>query len=282
VLDEATLAQCRRSGVALAYDPVQQGWVIATAEDDIDPLSPTGFSHGYGAAGDGRPTLPATASRLQFRRWRESDVPVFMALLDSPRVWMHLPETPPERLTPGYAWDLISLSNGATHHDVLAIEHDGTIVGQIRLAIEPGSTDWREAEISYWLGEAHWGRGIASEAVAAMTERSFRERPGLFAITARVHEDNLASARVLQKAGYREDGPDAKDPAWRIFRLSRARAATAGLMGQHQFRQPWREAGSTGSPARGGIRSGPLHSAGRSAGWTARGDRSAFNSPEPQ
>jgi RimJ/RimL family protein N-acetyltransferase len=101
---------------------------------------------------------------------------------------------------------------------VLAIEAGGTVMGQVRLLF---SADGAEAEISYWLGEGHWGRGIASEAVAAMTARAWAEHPALRAITARVHARNPASARVLAKSGFTRD-PAADAPPWTMWRIARA------------------------------------------------------------
>lgn len=63
----------------------------------------------------------------------------------------------------------------------------------------------RSMEIGYWLGEPYWGRGIASEAVSAMTGYAF-ERFDVARVFAYVFEWNPASARVLEKAGYRLEG----------------------------------------------------------------------------
>lgn len=57
------------------------------------------------------------------------------------------------------------------------------------------------AEIGYWLGREHWGKGIASAAVALFL-REVERRP----LYARAASDNVASIRVLQKAGFREIG----------------------------------------------------------------------------
>jgi RimJ/RimL family protein N-acetyltransferase len=67
------------------------------------------------------------------------------------------------------------------------------------------STFQREGdrEISYWIGKAHWGNGIASKALAAiLTEVS--ERP----LHARAAKDNVASIRVLEKCGFENIGDD--------------------------------------------------------------------------
>jgi RimJ/RimL family protein N-acetyltransferase len=51
------------------------------------------------------------------------------------------------------------------------------------------------------LGEAHWGKGITTDAVRVLTGYGFDELR-LVRIFARVFEWNAASARVLEKAGY--------------------------------------------------------------------------------
>ncbi len=56
-------------------------------------------------------------------------------------------------------------------------------------------------EIGYWLGRAHWGKGIASEAVRLLLIEVTR-RP----LYARAASDNVGSIRVLQKAGFKEIG----------------------------------------------------------------------------
>lgn len=52
-------------------------------------------------------------------------------------------------------------------------------------------------EVGYWIGREHWGRGIASGALARfLTE--VQARP----LYARVAKHNVASARVLEKCGF--------------------------------------------------------------------------------
>ena len=64
-----------------------------------------------------------------------------------------------------------------------------------------------EVEIGYGLAPAHWNRGYASEAVAALCERAFER--GVVRICAGVDEANEASARVLRKNGFERAGLDA-------------------------------------------------------------------------
>lgn len=85
-----------------------------------------------------------------------------------------------------------------------AIEVDGEAAGSavltLRENIERGS-----AEIGYWIGAAHRGRGITTAAVRALTAAALGEG-GLIRVQAHVFSTNPASARVLEKAGYEREG----------------------------------------------------------------------------
>ena len=61
------------------------------------------------------------------------------------------------------------------------------------------------AEVGYWLGKPYWGRGIMTAVVQRLCRHAFEEF-GLVKITAHVHPHNQASARVLAKCGFREEG----------------------------------------------------------------------------
>jgi [ribosomal protein S5]-alanine N-acetyltransferase len=63
----------------------------------------------------------------------------------------------------------------------------------------------RSAEIGYWLGEPFCGRGIATEAVGAVTEYAFQYFD-VCRLEAGVFEWNPASMRVLEKVGYLREG----------------------------------------------------------------------------
>ena len=56
-------------------------------------------------------------------------------------------------------------------------------------------------EIGYWVAPAFWGAGYASEAVEARGRPRRAARAGA-TLTAQVFQDNLASARVLTRAGF--------------------------------------------------------------------------------
>jgi len=83
----------------------------------------------------------------------------------------------------------------------LAIDLDGRVIGGIGLFAMNG----HRAEIGYWLGVKYWGRGIVPGAVKALTSYALRKLK-LRRVYAKVFAANKASARVLEKAGYKYEG----------------------------------------------------------------------------
>jgi [ribosomal protein S5]-alanine N-acetyltransferase len=83
------------------------------------------------------------------------------------------------------------------------------------------------AEVGYWPAKPFWGRGIMTAVVHRLCQHAFEEF-GLVRITAYVHPHNQASARVLEKCGFHEEGflrkhfpKDGKFVAARLFALLR-------------------------------------------------------------
>jgi RimJ/RimL family protein N-acetyltransferase len=61
------------------------------------------------------------------------------------------------------------------------------------------------AEIGYWLAKPYWNRGIGTAVVQRACQYAF-EYFGLVKITAHVFATNSASARVLEKCGFEQEG----------------------------------------------------------------------------
>ncbi|BBK34481.1 8-oxo-dGTP diphosphatase [Stella humosa] len=92
----------------------------------------------------------------------------------------------------------------AGHAEVFAVTRrdDGTFIGNIGL--EQGDREG-ELEVGYWLGMPYWGQGFATEAVKGAIRHAFSfEVPRI--VFAEVHPDNVASCRVLERAGMVETG----------------------------------------------------------------------------
>ncbi len=77
----------------------------------------------------------------------------------------------------------------------------GSLVGMTRIGVD--SERRRSANIGYGVAPAFWNRGIGSEAAALIV--GF-ERLAMPRIWATHHPENVASRRVLDRLGFREEG----------------------------------------------------------------------------
>jgi RimJ/RimL family protein N-acetyltransferase len=86
-------------------------------------------------------------------------------------------------------------SSDITHR---SITRDCRLVGSIASFVVDGDT-----EITYWIDRSVWGQRIASRALAA-----FLDMVPVRPLRARAASDNIASLKVLQKAGFRIIGTE--------------------------------------------------------------------------
>jgi ribosomal-protein-alanine N-acetyltransferase len=88
------------------------------------------------------------------------------------------------------------------HHTLLFSVHADKYIGTASLH----NIDWitQKAEIGYIIGDkGYWGKGLATEIVNLLCDYAFN-RLGLNKLNADVVEENIASARVLEKNGFKK------------------------------------------------------------------------------
>ncbi len=83
------------------------------------------------------------------------------------------------------------------------VTSDGDLIGAVHLKFTDASH--RQGELGYVIAKNSWGLGYATEVARCLIAFGFDELD-LDRITATCHPDNLASARVLEKAGMRLEG----------------------------------------------------------------------------
>jgi ribosomal-protein-alanine N-acetyltransferase len=92
---------------------------------------------------------------------------------------------------------------GAGIHWAITLRGDDRLVGKL------GYNEWRKAhrrgEISYIVAREHWGKGVVGEALGAALDYGF-DHMNLHSVEAGVTPGNDASARMLQKLGFRLEG----------------------------------------------------------------------------
>lgn len=134
--------------------------------------------------------------------WRDRDAIVRHA--NNRKVSINLRDRFPYPYTLNDARNWLDIVIGHQPETNFAIDVAGEAVGGIGFTLQP-DVGHRSAEIGYWLGEEFWGRGIATDALIAVTDHAFANYD-LCRIYAHVFEWNGASARVLEKADYVFEG----------------------------------------------------------------------------
>jgi RimJ/RimL family protein N-acetyltransferase len=140
----------------------------------------------------------------QVRSFRYDDAEALAGYANNRRVWINLRDRFPHPYTRGDAEAWIDHGLRETPETSFAIASDKEVIGDVGLQLQ-GDIHRRSAEVGYWLGEPFWGRGIATEALRAVTDYAFANFE-LIRLYAGVLAWNPASCRVLEKAGYTCEG----------------------------------------------------------------------------
>ncbi|WP_200875587.1 GNAT family N-acetyltransferase [Hymenobacter sp. IS2118] len=144
--------------------------------------------------------LPEASARL--RPFGPADAPALARHANDRLVWQNLGDRIPHpyALTDAkqYLATLAAAPAGSDLHWCLEVA--GEAVGSISLRFKT-DVRRRSAEIGYWVGRAHWGRGLATAAVQAITAYGLANFD-LVRLYALVFAHNPASGRVLEKAGF--------------------------------------------------------------------------------
>jgi [ribosomal protein S5]-alanine N-acetyltransferase len=138
--------------------------------------------------------------KCTLRQWRRGDETSLVHHANNYNIWRNVRDRFPHPYTIEDAVAWIEHSSAEFPPSNFAIVVDGQAVGGIGLIFGEDILR-RSAELGYWLGEEYWGRGIVADAVRGMTEWAF-ESFDICRIWAGVLEQNPASMRVLEKAGF--------------------------------------------------------------------------------
>lgn len=148
-----------------------------------------------GAGGNGGLPPDGAHATIGLRPVGVADVPLFFEYQRDPLAARMAAATPLPRRDHDALWrDMLA------DPEILAraIVVDGEVAGSLT-----SWTRWQQRQLGYWLGRDHWGRGVATTALALfLCELSVRP------VHAYVAGPNIASRRVLEKCGFRPDGLD--------------------------------------------------------------------------
>ncbi len=147
-----------------------------------------------------------SGQRLRLRGPRADDVDAVFALFSDPdvmRYWSHAPMR--ERMqAEGKVEEMLEAFERRTMLNWLVADlRSDAAIGSCTLF--HFDARHRRAEIGYALRAAHWGRGLAAEAVALALDWGFRTL-ALHRIEADIDPRNAASRRLLLRLGFRSEG----------------------------------------------------------------------------
>lgn len=127
--------------------------------------------------------------RVRLREVRPEDLPILAAHQEDPEA-NRMANFPPRDLEAFMAhWAKILIDDAAI---VRAVEVEGVVAGNVVSWVHDD-----ERDVGYWIGREHWGKGIATAALATFLEE-VEQRP----LFAHVAEHNVGSIRVLEKCGF--------------------------------------------------------------------------------
>jgi ribosomal-protein-alanine N-acetyltransferase len=144
--------------------------------------------------------------RLVLREFTAEDWPAIFAYQNDPRyLRFYERDSVTERQSQALTYYFILWQGEQPRSKVqlaITLAATGQVIGNVGVRRE--TADEPVADMGFELSPEHWGQGYASEAARAMVDWGFGEW-GLERIHAHCVSENAASARVLERAGLREE-----------------------------------------------------------------------------
>ncbi|HMZ46292.1 MAG TPA: GNAT family N-acetyltransferase [Chitinophagaceae bacterium] len=139
------------------------------------------------------------------RPWKKEDAQALAAIANNKNIWNNVLDNFPSPYTVTDALQWINRESAIIPVSKFAIECNHKIVGGIGLLTYDDIYKC-SIELGYFIGEPFWGLGIATKAIEKIVQHIKDDRPGVKRIFARVFENNKASMKALQKAGFYLEG----------------------------------------------------------------------------
>ena len=142
-------------------------------------------------------------SNFKLREWRLSDAAALAENANNINIWNNIRDSFPHPYSEEDGKQFITTVINMPKPTSLAIEVDGKVVGSIGITLQ-ADVERIAAEMGYFIGEKYWNRGITTKAVKEMAAYAFANFP-IRKIYAPVFDFNIASQKVLQKAGFEQE-----------------------------------------------------------------------------
>lgn len=144
--------------------------------------------------------------KVSLRKWTMEDAGPLARLLNNPKIQANLRDGIPYPYTEDDAAEFLrhTLDAPADSQYSWAVLADGQLAGSIGL-YRKDNIHRLTAELGYYIGEEFWGKGVMTQAVRQACDTVFTSTD-IVRIFAEPYATNMASCRVLEKAGFRLEG----------------------------------------------------------------------------
>lgn len=142
----------------------------------------------------------------KIRKWELSDAADLAMALSNQKIQNNLRDGLPYPYTEQDGTEYISAMLSADENETFAfaVTADNKVVGSIGI-FRQGNIHRQTAELGYYIAEEYWGKGIMTEAVNQICGYVFANSD-IIRIYAEPFSYNIASCRVLEKAGFQYEG----------------------------------------------------------------------------
>lgn len=143
---------------------------------------------------------------IAIREWRIDDAEQLKNALNNEKILNNLRDGIPYPYTIENAREFITQTLNAPVNSQYswAITADNKVIGSIGV-FRKDNIHCYTAEIGYYIAEEYWGKGIMTKAVKEACDYIF-EKTDIIRIFAEPFAHNIASCRVLEKAGFKLEG----------------------------------------------------------------------------
>ncbi len=139
-------------------------------------------------------------ANAKLRFWKESDASALSKHANNKKIADNMRDGFPFPYSIDNANTWLAMATKETKHILLAIEVEGEAAGGIGIIFKENVYRFT-AEIGYWLGETHWGKGITTEAIIKLSDYIFANI-SIARLQAEIFSPNIASMKTILKAGY--------------------------------------------------------------------------------
>jgi len=141
---------------------------------------------------------------FKLRAWKMDDLESLVKHANNSAIAKNLTDQFPHPYTHEHGRNFIGMATKNSPVSIFAIDINGEAVGGIGIHRQMDIHS-RNAELGYWLAEPYWGNGIVTKAIVEMVGYGFRTFD-IDRIFARPFGTNIASQKVLEKAGFMLEG----------------------------------------------------------------------------